>query len=576
MVEFLKKSKHILCVLSLFLLTSLLLLKLSDIFQVSEAREGSVVKAILEDNAWALPLRSSFAVPSKPPLFHWIGAVLATLFGNYNEFYLRLPSLLASLGTLIVVALYAYRVAGPISAVFAPAILSTMYGFSRLASDGRVDMLFCFFITSATLVGLKGVNEKLASRDKFLIAALAGFATLSKGPTGLVIPILIVLCSRFALKGVSGLREVLGFQWLLAPAIALPWYLIALGHGGESFFNRQIIFENLTRFTGGDGIQEKGSLFYLPHLLGQGAPWSVLFVIYLFFLVRDSYSRTGGFNRTNRFLPVDKKISQAIVNQLIWFCVLLVLLTLSAGKRRAYLMLCLPSIALVLAFRFSTAMEQIGYLSAFPALIRKHRYLLISWGILIGLVGVIPGLVIFGVDAPESLLKLAPSLGAVLSNLSAVSIRGGWTLLLLFLALTGSSLFLWIVGAVKERPKFMGYALVIFLNLTITFYTQCWLSYKSLSHSYKRIGLRLATLIPTDTKLNLIKEPRDESFDVLLYYYGRGVNLFNPAQIPTAPGLYLTRRDWLNQHRATNLRELITDSRPVDKSGAEIELIAVE
>lgn len=576
MVEFLKKSKHILCVLSLFFFPSLLLLKLSDIFQVSEAREGSVVKAILEENTWVLPLRSSFAVPSKPPLFHWFGAALATVFGNYNEFYLRLPSLLAAVGTLVVVAIYAFRVAGPLAAIFAPAILSTMYGFSRLASDGRVDMLFCFFITSATLVGLKGVNEKLTSRDRLLIAILSGLATLSKGPTGLVIPLLIVLGSRFALKGLAGIREIIGFEWLLAPVIAIPWYLLAFSKVGGSFFDRQIIFENLTRFVGGEGIQEKSSLFYLPHLVGQGAPWSILFAVYIFFLGRDSYSRTRGFNRNNRFLPLDKKVSQAIVNQLIWFGVLMVLLTLSAGKRRAYLVLCLPSIALILAFRFSTAMEQIGHGTAIPALLRKHRYLLVSWGILVCLLGLIPGLIIFGVRAPESLLKLAPSLSKVLSNLSAVSIRGGWMLLIMFLLLTSSSLALWIVGVVKERPKYLGYALVIFLNLTVTFYTQCWLSYKSITHSYKRIGLRLTTLIPSDVKLNLIKEPRDESFDVLLFYYGRGVNLFDPKKTPTTPGLYLTRKDWFDEHRSVNIKELLNDSRPVDKAGAEIELIAVE
>ena len=91
---------------------------------------------------------------------------------------------------------------------------------------------------------------------------------------------------------------------------------------------------------------------------------------------------------------------------------------------------------------------------------------------------------------------------------------------------------------------------MLFLNLSITFYTQCWLSYKSISHSYKRIGLRLATLIPPEVQLNLIKEPSDESFDVLLFYYGRGVNLFDPKKVPSVPGLYITRMLWLDEHRA--------------------------
>jgi len=62
-------------------------------------------------------------------------------------------------------------------------------------------------------------------------------------------------------------------------------------------------------------------------------------------------------------------------------------------------------------------------------------------------------------------------------------------------------------------------------------------------------------------------------FDVLLFYYGRKVSLFDPKKTPTAPGLYLTRKSWLEEHRTANIKEILTDSRPVDKEEAEIKLI---
>jgi 4-amino-4-deoxy-L-arabinose transferase-like glycosyltransferase len=574
-IIFNKKNHPLLIIVGVFFFVSLALLKLSDIFQVSEAREGSVVKAILKDHNWILPLRSSFALPSKPLLFHWIGATFANIAGSYDEFLLRFPSLLAGLGTLLSVSIYARRIGGNNAGLFAPAILSTMYGFSRMSSDGRVDMLFCFFLTTATLYGLKGVNEKITSRERYIIGILMGLATLSKGPIGIIVPLVVILASRLSLKGFSAWKEVIGFELLLSFVIAAPWYYLAYLQVGDIFVDRQLIFENVERFFGGEGIAEKSSWFYFIHIFGQGAPWSILFFIYLFFLGRDSYIKGQGINRNNRFLPGDKKVSQAIINCLLWFGVLLLALTLSAGKRRAYLLLCLPSIALILAFRFSTALEQFGGTHALVGLIRKHRYHLLTWGILIIMIGLVPGITLFGVGTPDSLIKIWPIVGAAVSTLKAVSIRGGWTLIILFSFLSASTIGLWIWGMTKQNPKLLGYSIVLFLNLTITLYTQTGLSFKSVTHSYKRIGYRLATVIKPDKTLTIVKKPSDESFDVLLFYYGRGVDLFDPGRLPKKPGLYLVRKNWLDANPNPHFTVVFTETRPSDDEGEEVVLMYV-
>lgn len=46
-----------------------------------EAREGLVVQEILHNQQWILPFRSG-ELPSKPPLFHWIAARAALVFGE--------------------------------------------------------------------------------------------------------------------------------------------------------------------------------------------------------------------------------------------------------------------------------------------------------------------------------------------------------------------------------------------------------------------------------------------------------------------------------------------------------------
>jgi len=67
-----------------------------------EPREGTIVWEIYTSGEWILPLRNGHIIPSKPPLFHWLGALVSLAWGEVNELTIRLPSaLLAVLGVLL-------------------------------------------------------------------------------------------------------------------------------------------------------------------------------------------------------------------------------------------------------------------------------------------------------------------------------------------------------------------------------------------------------------------------------------------------------------------------------------------
>ena len=58
-----------------------------------EAREGLVVRDIVQHGRWILPRRMA-DLPSKPPLFHWVAAVAAHVAG-LSDATVRFPSALA-------------------------------------------------------------------------------------------------------------------------------------------------------------------------------------------------------------------------------------------------------------------------------------------------------------------------------------------------------------------------------------------------------------------------------------------------------------------------------------------------
>jgi len=134
-----------LCSLALAAFCFLALLPLAylpDVFQVSEAREGVVTQEILRSGNRVLPLRHGTIVPSKPPLFHWLGSLNPSLKQFSLELFLRLPSLISATTLVFIVSLFCSGLAGLKAGLISVALLMTSWSFLRLATDGRVDMLF--------------------------------------------------------------------------------------------------------------------------------------------------------------------------------------------------------------------------------------------------------------------------------------------------------------------------------------------------------------------------------------------------------------------------------------------------
>ena len=104
-----------------------------------EAREALVVSAIYDAGNWILPLRIGSELPFKPPLFHWLGALVAHSINRMDEVTARFPSaLLGTLGVLLTYmtgAILWGRTAGLVAAL---ALAPSCEG-RQTATQARVD-----------------------------------------------------------------------------------------------------------------------------------------------------------------------------------------------------------------------------------------------------------------------------------------------------------------------------------------------------------------------------------------------------------------------------------------------------
>ena len=87
--------------LAIFVVTALALLPdlgRQHVWSKDEARDGLVARDMVERGHWLIPHMGGRVYPYKPPLFHWLVALLSPR--GVTEWSLRLPSVLAAAATV--------------------------------------------------------------------------------------------------------------------------------------------------------------------------------------------------------------------------------------------------------------------------------------------------------------------------------------------------------------------------------------------------------------------------------------------------------------------------------------------
>jgi hypothetical protein len=313
-------------------------------FDKGEPREALAVQDIVQRGEWLFPLKKATDIPSKPPLFHWSAAVTSLVAGQLSEFTIRFPSAVyATLGVLVLY-LFGRRLFGAEIALLGGAILATTMVYQNQALSARVDMTLCFYLTASLVLFYSLYGEFLTRQIWYYVFfAVIGVSMLAKGPLGLLLPALFI-AAFLALKRRWDLVVKFAFHpgVLLTVLLGAGWYVIALMRGGEGFVDRQLLQENLERFFGGSGHSHP-VYYYIPYLFSQGLPWS----LFLPFVLWDSFKNGAFSNDDSLFLKV-------------WFFVMFVFFSISAGKRPVYLLPLYPPLALLTAAWFYRQVTALG------------------------------------------------------------------------------------------------------------------------------------------------------------------------------------------------------------------------
>lgn len=309
------------------------------LFDLDEGIYAAALTEMRLRGDWLVPTYGGVPFFEKPILQYW-AALGALSLGVPGEVALRLPSILASLGTLALVYRFAQRRWGESAALSATVALLVSPLFVGVGRMFMPDALLVFFFTAAMLFFWTSVEGR--SRNRPLALACLGVAVLTKGPMPAAVFLLVV---TFLWLWHRELRPHLRGGWLggwaLFAIVVSAWYVpVALREGG-AFFQEFVVRQNLGRLMGEDTAHLGPIYFYLPVLLVGFAPLSLV-------------------------LPAvwKQRTSMSLLSFLwTWAFVVFVLFTVAGSKLPHYILPMFPALALLVGEWQSRVSPKLPYVA---------------------------------------------------------------------------------------------------------------------------------------------------------------------------------------------------------------------
>ncbi|MDX1997507.1 MAG: glycosyltransferase family 39 protein [Thermoanaerobaculia bacterium] len=304
-----------------------------DLWNPDEPRYAEVAREMLESGQWFVPHLNGEIYSHKPPLLMWLMAASSFVTGGMNEVAARLPSALALIAATLATYLLGLSLLGSRrGALVAAAILATSGRLLWQARVGQIDMLLLALVAFAVWFWVRGFQE---GRPGFyrLFFLFAGFATLAKGPVGLLPPLFSILVFLWLTGRKSEIRAMRIPTGLLLWALPVLLWLVPAGFQGGTEYLHDIVFrQNVTRYAD-PWHHFQPFYYYLGTVPGDFFPWSLLL--------------PGAILLGRKHLTGLAR--QGWLFGLVWAAVTIVFFSLSPAKRTVYPLSMFPGLALAVA-----------------------------------------------------------------------------------------------------------------------------------------------------------------------------------------------------------------------------------
>jgi 4-amino-4-deoxy-L-arabinose transferase-like glycosyltransferase len=249
-----------------------------------ESRWATVATEMLRTGDWVVPRQQGVPFLSRPPLGSWFIAVATLVRGQCDVWAVRLPAILATLLTSLLVYGYSRAFLSRFGAFTGALAYATMGQVLQLGRMGETEAVFTFFVSASLLVWHWGYVKQWSDIWIWIAGyGLAAFGALAKGPQAPIYFVAVTgmflimhrewrrLFSWSHLAGVGVFAGIIAcwqipfFLKLGWPAVKAVWASDTAMRFSEIHF--QAVFEHLVT--------------YPVEILACTLPWSLILLGYL-------------------------------------------------------------------------------------------------------------------------------------------------------------------------------------------------------------------------------------------------------------------------------------------------------
>ena len=303
-----------------------------DLRGPDEGRYTQVARELLTSDNWLALKVMGHPYDQKPPLAFWMLAGMLKLTGGEpNSGVLRMPSIFAAIGMLLLTYLLGRKFAGERAGIVSGVMLISSFCFLDDGPAVELNMLFSFFITASMAVWLFNLEKgRLTVPQALAMWLLAAAAFLVKGPLSLLAVGAALGAAAVAwrsLKPFKATRIAWGLPLVLV--IIGVWFWGQSRAFGAEFVEKQVSGETVDRFLKGDHGQP--FWYYFPRLFtAYMGPWALALIAAL----AVAWKKRG--DNPKYLAPLAG-----------WILIPFIVLVVMHGKRVPYLLPLLPAGCLI-------------------------------------------------------------------------------------------------------------------------------------------------------------------------------------------------------------------------------------
>ena len=239
-----------------------------------ESNYALTAKEMVLSGDWISPQIYGTYWFDKPIFIYWMLCLAYSICG-FTDFASRLPGALFGTASVVLAAWYVLRRTGSkATALLLAAMTITSLEVWAISHSIITDQMLFFFTSASLFFAYIGLTER---KQSFIVAAyaMAGFAVLTKGPVGIVLPGAFLLLFSLLRRNFSYVKRLfppLGIALFLL--VVLSWYGTMYLRHGMDFIDGFFGFNNVIRATVSEHPEVNVWYYYVVLVPVSLLPWT--------------------------------------------------------------------------------------------------------------------------------------------------------------------------------------------------------------------------------------------------------------------------------------------------------------